>query len=85
MYSAVISWPIVHFVLTFAITQQWYMKQIKYVLACMKAIAETEMYMEVPKGFSPHALDDNPSSQYIHHLNITTMDKIKVQEDEINV
>jgi hypothetical protein len=50
-YAPVVSWPIVRFVLTLALTQKWSIKQIDYVLAYTQATAETDMYMKVPKGF----------------------------------
>jgi hypothetical protein len=57
-YAPVVSWPIVRYVLTLALTQEWKIKQIDYVLAYTQAPAETDMYMKPPKGFKFDA--DNP-------------------------
>ena len=51
-YAPVVQWPVVRYVLTTAISQGWAMKQIDYVLAYTQAVAETDMYMEAPRGFT---------------------------------
>jgi hypothetical protein len=50
-YAPVVSWPIVRYVLTLALTQGWSIKQVDFVLAYTQADAETDMYMKPPKGF----------------------------------
>jgi hypothetical protein len=57
-YAPVVSWPIVRYILTLALTQKWSIKQIDFVLAYTQASAETDMYMKVPKGFQFDS--DNP-------------------------
>jgi hypothetical protein len=50
-YAPVVSWPVVRYVLTHAITNNWKIKQVDFVLAYTQADAETDMYMKPPKGF----------------------------------
>ena len=38
--------------LTLAMTQNWHIKQIDYILAYTQAVAETDMYMDAPKRFT---------------------------------
>jgi hypothetical protein len=61
-YAPVVSWPIVRYVLTLALTQNWKIKQIDYVLAYTQAPAETDMYMKPPKGFK---FDGENSDDYV--------------------
>ena len=50
-YAPVASWPIIRLILSIAIINNWYSKQIDYVLAFPQAKAETDdLYMAIPKG-----------------------------------
>ncbi|KAL7575493.1 hypothetical protein ACA910_020079 [Epithemia clementina (nom. ined.)] len=64
-YAPVISWPIVRYVLTLALTQQWHIKQIDYVLVYTQAVAETNMYMEAPKGFTFDTQGSQNAKDYV--------------------
>jgi len=52
-YAPVASWPLIQLIMTTAIINKWYSKQIDFVLAYSQAEAETDnLYMEIPKGFT---------------------------------
>ena len=38
--------------LTLATMQNWHIKQLDYVLVYTQEVAETDMYMDAPKGFT---------------------------------
>ena len=64
-YAPVIQWPIVRFVRTMALTQGWHIKQVDYVLAYTQAVAETDMYMEAPRGFTFDTQGKQKSDDYV--------------------
>ena len=57
--------------LTLATTQNWHIKQIYYVLVYTQAMAETDMYMDAPKGFIFKDLCGNASKEYVFQIKRT--------------
>jgi hypothetical protein len=51
-FAPVVTWAAIRLVLILSILQQWKTRQIDFVLAYPQADVETEMYMNVPKGFT---------------------------------
>jgi len=47
----VVMWPTICFFLITSILKGWYTRQLDFVLAYTQANMETELYMEIPKGF----------------------------------
>jgi hypothetical protein len=51
-YAPVVAWPIIRWVLTMTLLNNWKTRQLDYVLAFPQAERETEhTYMKIPKGF----------------------------------
>ena len=50
-YSPVVTWFSIRLFLTLAIIHGWHTRQVDFVLAYPQADIETELYMEIPKGF----------------------------------
>ena len=52
-YAPVASWSLIRLVLTIAIINKWYSKQIDFVLAYPQAPAEVDnLFVEIPRGFT---------------------------------
>lgn len=50
-YSPVVGWPTIRFFLTLALIHGWHTRQYDFVLAYPQADVETELYMDVPRGY----------------------------------
>jgi hypothetical protein len=50
-YSPVVKWSSIRLFLTLVVIKGWHSRQVDFVLAYPQADIETEMYMEIPKGF----------------------------------
>jgi hypothetical protein len=50
-YSPVVKWSSIRLFLTLAAVRGWHSRQVDFVLAYPQADIETEMYMEIPRGF----------------------------------
>jgi Reverse transcriptase (RNA-dependent DNA polymerase) len=50
-YTPVASWSSIRLVMMFAALKNWRTKQLDFVLAFPQAPVETDLYMEIPKGF----------------------------------
>jgi hypothetical protein len=64
-YAPVANWASIRLLLTHAIINKWHTRQIDYVQAYTQAEVETEMYMEIPKGYKI----DDPSDDFVLKLN----------------
>ena len=51
-YAAALKWASIRFFLIQAILNNWYTRQVDFVLAYPQADVECDMYVEIPKGFS---------------------------------
>ena len=49
-FSPVVTWTTIRLSLTLALLQNWFSRQIDFVLAFPQAPIEFDMYMEIPKG-----------------------------------
>jgi hypothetical protein len=50
-YSPVVKWSSIRLFLTLVLINGWHSRQVDFVLAYPQADVETEMFMEVPRGF----------------------------------
>jgi Reverse transcriptase (RNA-dependent DNA polymerase) len=50
-YAPVATWTTIRIVLIMAIKEKWCIKQLDFVQAYPQAPVETELYIEIPKGF----------------------------------
>jgi Reverse transcriptase (RNA-dependent DNA polymerase) len=50
-YAPVASWSTILLVLMIAVRNKWHIRQLDFVQAFPQAPIETELFMEVPKGF----------------------------------
>jgi hypothetical protein len=50
-YSPVIKWSSIRMFLTLAVINGWHTRQVDFVLAYPQADIETDLYMEIPRGF----------------------------------
>ena len=50
-YSPVVQWTSTRFFLTISVLRGWICRQLDFVLAYPQAPVETEMYIEIPRGF----------------------------------
>jgi hypothetical protein len=65
-YSPVAAWSTIRFILTMAILNKWYTRQIDYVLAFPQAPVEIDdLYMKVPKGFEIQGAEKD---EYLLHI-----------------
>ena len=63
-YAPVANWASIRLLLTHAIINKWHTRQIDYVQAYTQAEVETDMYMEIPKGYKV----DGPAGDYVLKL-----------------
>lgn len=66
-YTPVASWPSIRLIMYMAVLNNWHTKQLDFVLAFLQAPVETDLYMEIPQGFSVLSSDKVPYC--IHILN----------------
>ena len=67
-YAPVANWASIRLLLTHAIINKWHTRQIDYVQAYTQAEVETDMYMEIPKGYK---VDGDPGDFVLKiHKNI---------------
>jgi hypothetical protein len=50
-HSPVVRWSSIHLFLTIALIKGWHTRQVDFVLAYPQADIETELFMEIPRGF----------------------------------
>jgi histone deacetylase 1/2 len=50
-YSPVVKWSSIRMFLTLAVINKWHTRQVDFVLAYPQADIETDLYMEIPRGF----------------------------------
>ena len=50
-YAPVVTWPAIRLFLVLSIVLKWHTRQLDFVLAYTQADVETDLYMEIPKGF----------------------------------
>jgi histone deacetylase 1/2 len=50
-YSPVVKWSSIRLFLTIALVRGWHTRQVDFVLAYPQADIETELFMEIPRGF----------------------------------
>ena len=68
-YAPVASWPSIRLLLIHALLHGWHTKQIDFVQSYTQADIETDLYMEIPKGF--HIEGEDPKDFILKlHKNI---------------
>ena len=54
-FSPVVRWPLIKLFLILTAINRWKMRQVDFVLAFPQADIETELFMEIPRGFEHNA------------------------------
>jgi Reverse transcriptase (RNA-dependent DNA polymerase) len=51
-YAPVASWPSIQLIMYIAVLNNWPTMQLDFVLAFPQALVETDIFMQIPQGFS---------------------------------
>jgi Reverse transcriptase (RNA-dependent DNA polymerase) len=67
-YAPVASWSSIRLIMNLATLQDWKMRQLDFVLAFPQAPVETDIYMDIPKGFEYKGNKDDHVLKLVNNL-----------------